>query len=458
MTDARAPEERTEKPEPAATDEGDVSDARPPEESIATPEPAATDEGDVTDAPAPEEPVATPEPAATDEGHVTDAPAPEEPVATPEPAATEAIVEHEDKTGDDDAVERDDEPVPVVAEPEVRRSRRRIAVAAAVLAIALVAAGGVLVWRVLTPNPRSVAQEYFGRLAAGDATGALRTIDKASLAADLPTAAPLLSDAALRDPALRPQDMSINKVTEAGDTATMEVQYRAGGSTVTQTLKAQRQGRRYLLEAPLVRLVIPGTGAARVTVNGIDVDPAKGGPAFPGAFAVAVEGTVLFNARTAQAVPGPAGAATVNLGAPSLSADGQAKADAAIKAALELCAKQHFEPQPTCPEIDLFQRGDFVPVEPPADAEPVEIPAGATVTMLAADIKVALAKAPACTYTVDAGERVAFTCADGVAHWDMKLVRQDDGTTVATNAGDTPVAPKGHVELTSDGQLKVSFA
>jgi hypothetical protein len=327
----------------------------------------------------------------------------------------------------------------------------------------LVAAGGVLAWRALTPDPRDVAKEYFTRLAAGDANGALRAIDKSSIGADLPTYAPLLSDAALSDPTSRPQAMTIIHVAQAGDTARLTVQYQANGSTVTQTLKAQRRGRGFALESPLVRLSFANLAAAdkvRVTVNGVAVDPAKGGPAFPGAYAVTADGNALFAGRSAAAVPSPDATATVMLPPPSLSADGRAKADAAVAAALQQCAANHFEPQPTCPEVSIFHPGSFTSGSPPDVSLTTDRPVGTVVTTtVTGDIAVKVTRLPVCTYTPDADsvDHVTFSSADGVVHWDINLTLAN-GTQLASNSSDTPIAPKGRVSLDANGQLQVTFA
>jgi hypothetical protein len=294
------------------------------------------------------------------------------------------------------------EPDGEVAEPAGRPRWRRVLVAAA--ALVLVAAGGVVAWRMFTPDPRDVAKDYFARLAAGDANGALRAIDMSSIGADLPTADPLLSNAALNDLAARPTAMTITHVTEDGDTATLTVQYKANGSTVTQTLQAKRQGRRFVLESPLVRLSFTNLAAdnkTRVTVNGVAIEPAKGGPAFPGAYAVAVHGNALFAGRSAAAVPSAGATATVRLAPVSLSPDGQTKADAAVTAALQQCAANNFQPQPTCPEVHTCTRRPcfFDSTMPPGGVPLKDLPTGSiTTTTVTADVAAKVTRFPVCTY------------------------------------------------------------
>ncbi|MGI5245348.1 hypothetical protein [Dactylosporangium sp. CA-139066] len=347
------------------------------------------------------------------------------------------------------------ESVPEVVRPP---KRRRLLVGAAALVVVLLAAGGVVAWRVLNPDPRDVAKDYFARLAAGDATGAMRAIDKASIGADLPTASPLLSDAALRDPAVRPQGMTITRVARAGDTATMTVQYQAGGSTVTQTLKAQRQGRAFLLESPLVKLAFANVAdKAKVTVNGIAVDPAKGGPAFPGAYAVTVDGNALFVSRSAAAVPSADAATTiVQLPAPSLSTEGKTKVDAAIAAALEQCAAKNFVPDPSCPS----GAGVFQAIKPgeinPDDLlnAPVIETTGPVEKLLYVRIVTTVTKQPACTYT-PSGESAAFVCADGVVRVEMVLTTTD-GKSVSGHDSDAPLKATGTAAL-DGGEIKLKF-
>ena len=379
---------------------------------------------------------------------VTDAPTPDDPSPGPEASPT-------------------DEAASVVSEPHDGLApgagrRRRLRIVAAAVVVVLVAAGGVVGWQVLTPDPRDVAKEYFTRLAAGDANGALRAIDKSSIGADLPTSDLLLTDAALRDPASRPKAMTITHVAQAGDTATMTVQYQANSSTVTQTLKAQRRGRGFALESPLVRLTfvnLDAADSAAVTVNGVAVHPAKADVAFPGAYAVTADGNALFAGRSAAAVPSPNATAAIVLPPPSLSAEGRTKADAAVAAALQQCAANHFQPQPTCPEIAVFPTGFAfdpamdIPLPPNPQAGPV------VVTTATSQTTIKVTRLPVCAYAPDANsvDHVTFSSADGVIHWDIHLTLAN-GTVLASKSGDTPIAPKGRVGLNANGQIQVTFA
>ncbi|GAA3221597.1 hypothetical protein GCM10010532_052000 [Dactylosporangium siamense] len=327
---------------------------------------------------------------------------------------------------------------------------------AAALVLVLLSVGGVVAWRVFAADPRDAAKEYFARLAAGDANGALKIVDASSIAAQLPTSNPLLSAAALSDPAARPRAMTVTHVTEAGDTAMLAVRYQANDATVTQALTARRQGRRFVLVSPFVRLSFAGAAAtdkARITVNGVAVDPAGSGSAFPGAYTVTADGNALLAGRSTAAVPSPDATATVTLPPPSLSADGQAKADAAVTAALQQCAAKYFQPGSGCPAVTLFNPpARVVPGSPP----PGQLISGSwTVTTAKTDITVTITKVPVCTFTPDAGA-VTFSAADGVVHWDVKLAV--DGKVLTGQSGDTQFTAKGRVALDADGTLHVTFA
>ncbi|WP_432989876.1 hypothetical protein [Dactylosporangium sp. CA-233914] len=340
-----------------------------------------------------------------------------------------------------------------------------MAVAAAVV-IVLVAAGGAVAWWALHPDPRAVAKDYFARLAVGDAFGALRDIDKSSLAAELPTADPLLADAALTDPASRPQGMTITHVAQAGDTATMTVQYQAHGTPVTQTLKAQRRGRGYELQFPLVKLSfanLSGADKTKVTVNGVPVDPSKNGPAFPGAYAVTTAANALFDGRSVTAVPAPDAVATVTLPAPSMSADARTKAEAAINAALRTCygdgprqllAVGNATGFTSCPR----QAGPWASIDVFEDFPPAAIKAMASMTTMIATsgAELAITRLPAYTYTVGPADEVMFTGTDAVVHW-VVVVSLSDGRKYNGKSGDTTIQPKGRVGLDATGQIQVTF-
>jgi hypothetical protein len=386
--------------------------------------------------------------------------------------ADDASASHEAAPDDEStsvAAAPDDETASVAGEadddvaPPAGRRRRRVLVSAAVLVLLLVAAGGVVAWRALTPDPRDVAKDYFARLAAGDANGALKAVDKGPLGAGLPASDPLLSDAALHDPASRPVAMTIARVSRHNDAATLTVQYKANGSTITQTLEAKRQGRRFVLESPLVRLSFTNLAAGnttRVTVNGVAVDPAKGGPAFPGAYAVAVEGNALFAGRSATAVPSAEAIAVVKPAPASLSPDGRTKADAAVAAALQQCVVNHFQPQPACPQVIIFQPGGPASGLPAGGTFMKGVPAG-TITTTLGTVVVAgkITRLPICTYTADADsvDHVTFSSVNGAVHWDIHLSLAD-GTSLTGQHTDVPIAPKGRVDLDANGRLKVSFA
>ncbi|MEV0132529.1 hypothetical protein AB0H83_29215 [Dactylosporangium sp. NPDC050688] len=343
--------------------------------------------------------------------------------------------------------------------------RRPLVMVVAVVAL-LVAAGGAVAWWALDPDPRDAAKDYFARLADGDAAGALLAVDRRTIGAELSAGSPLLTDAALSDSASRPQAMTITRVVERGDAATMTVRYEANGAAITQTLTAHRRGRAFELENPFVRLSFahpPAVNATRVTVNGVVLPVASTGAAvaaFPGAYAVAVDSNALFAGRAATAVPGAGGAAAVTLPPPSLSAEGRTNADAAIAAALEQCATKIFQRQPTCPEIKLFDPSEPTSMTPlsaiplPADARVGTIVVGGSVNIAAQ-----VTRQPACAYTpaADAADHVTFTGTGGVIHWSMQIALPG-GTPVPGRSGDTPITPTGKVTIGTDGQLQVTFA
>ena len=337
-------------------------------------------------------------------------------------------------------------------------------VVAASVVIVLVAAGGAVAWWALHPDPRAVAKDYFARLAAGDAFGAMRDIDKSSIAAELPTADPLLADAALTDPESRPHGMTITHVAQAGDKATMTVRYQAHGTPITQTLKAQRRGRGYALQFPLVKLSFANLSDAdktKVTVNGVPVDPSKNGPAFPGAYAVTTAANALFDGRSVTAVPTPDAVATVTLPAPSMSADAQTKADAAINTALRTCyggggrvpAIGTATGLTSCPP----QAGPWASVDTFRDLPPEALQAMTTTTTIATSGgNLTITRLPTYTYTAGPGDEVTFTGTDAVVHWAV-VVSLSDGRKYNGKSGDTTIQPKGRVGLNATGQIQVTF-
>ena len=336
-----------------------------------------------------------------------------------------------------------------------RRPRRLVALTAA-LVVVLLAAGGVVAWRVLTPDPGDAAKSYFARLAVGDAAGALRVVDKSSI-----EAGPLLTEAALSKPESRPQAMTITRVERAGDAATIAVQYVANGVVIIQTLKAKRgAGRVYTLQSPFARLVFANIAPAdrgRVTVNGVAVNADQAGPAFPGAYAIAVGGNALFAGRSATAVPSPDAAATITLPPPSLSEEGRTKADAAVAATLVQCAGQMLPQKPACPgDLGLFQapgpgelKGD-PPVVIEADG-PINVTNIVSMRAVAT-----ITKQPTCTYT-PALDALTFSCADGVVHLEITLTAAD-GKALSGRSEDAPLQPKGSVALDPNGQIQVTFS
>jgi hypothetical protein len=51
---------------------------------------------------------------------------------------------------------------------------------------------------------------------------------------------------------------------------------------------------------------------------------------------------------------------------------------------------------------------------------------------------------------------VTFSSANGLVHWDLHLTLAN-GTPLADQSGDMPIAPQGRVDIDANGQLKVSF-
>ncbi|GAA2329877.1 hypothetical protein GCM10010170_007550 [Dactylosporangium salmoneum] len=418
----------------------------------------------VTDAAEPasiDEPVAIQEKEKPAAGQEPAASAADEEAFAPAERAAPGSAEEPAASDDDDDDEPGGEPVP-------SRGRGRLALIAAAVLLGSIVTGGGAAWWLLHPDPRGVAEDYFARLAAGDAFGALRDVDKSSIAAELPTADLLLSDAALVDPASRPQHMKVIHVAQSGGRATITVQYQANGATVTQTLDAQRRGRQYQLENPLVKLSFTNLSDAeklKVKVNGVAVDPAKNGPAFPGAYAVTTPANELFDGRSVTVVPAADDVAVITLPAPTMSADARPKADAAINTALQTCfgaASPQFVAvfgtpgTPTsCPALPgTFASIDMIGDLPLEALEGMRMTPGRMVATSGATLTIT--KLPTFAYASGAGGELRFTGSDTVVHWSV-IWTLSDGRKFDGKSGDITIQPKGHVGLDASSKIKVTF-
>lgn len=214
----------------------------------------------------------------------------------------------------------------VLPPPGSLGSRRGWAIAGAVAAACFVLLGALAVvqWRFFTPQ--DAVEEYFGALERHDAKAALGRVS-------LEEAQPLAANDAFvgmveADAYQPPTDVSVKKVSRAGDTATAEVEFRLGDTphTAVLTLDRDRETTAGLFHGWRIRdgvssFTVTATGPA-VVVNGVTMSmPADSVPtiaALPGGYTVTLPDNPLVEGQPQTVYVGTGDAqstAAVELGA-----------------------------------------------------------------------------------------------------------------------------------------------
>ncbi|MEU4563196.1 hypothetical protein AB0F72_32865 [Actinoplanes sp. NPDC023936] len=240
-------------------------------------------------------------------------------------------------------------------------SRRPLVIAIAAALVVLLAGTAVIAGtRLLADTPQAVVGDYFDALADGDADRALKLVNRIS---ELDTARyPLISDAGLSDPAVRPKDVTVGESTEADipygrDAQIVDVHYRAGDTEVDHQILVVRpdEGEDYQVLAPFVALELTGVQGRAVTVNGVELtEAALAEPvAFPGWLTAEVAGNALFSGATATGVPAPAGqgvyVTALDFGEPVLATGASEKIESTVRETIDRCAATSVAQTAGCP-------------------------------------------------------------------------------------------------------------
>ncbi|MEU8241285.1 hypothetical protein AB0C07_23820 [Actinoplanes missouriensis] len=253
-------------------------------------------------------------------------------------------------------------PMPEVAfgAPPPPSRRPLIAGIAAALVVLLAGAAVIAGTRLLADTPQSVVEDYFDALADGDAGRALQHVNRIS---ELDTARyPLISDAALSDPAVRPTHVTVGESSKADipygrDAQIVDVHYRAGETEVDHQILVVRpaEDEDYQVLAPFVALQLTGVQGRAVTVNGVELtEAALAEPAaFPGSFTAEAAGNALYSGATATGVPAQIGqgiyATTLDFGTPALAAGAQEQIESTVRATIDKCAATTVAQTAGCP-------------------------------------------------------------------------------------------------------------
>ncbi|MEU4240957.1 hypothetical protein [Actinoplanes sp. NPDC026619] len=197
-------------------------------------------------------------------------------------------------------------------------------------------------------GPDSAVKEYFAALADGDAEKALRhTYEGTGAAKDNP----LLTSAALTDPARRPSAVTISKARALSGAKSWRAvaAYVANGKDVNMIVTIRQiDGKYVVLEAFTALRVTPGVQG--LTVNGVAV-PAAGETltVFPGSYQVKAAGNALLAEVDVMADQAGGSYASASIFSRELAPGVQAEVDKQVRAKLDGCMKSTSDAPPGCP-------------------------------------------------------------------------------------------------------------
>jgi hypothetical protein len=218
--------------------------------------------------------------------------------------------------------------------------------AAVVVGVAFAAAAAFVALRPAAPSADSVVRQYFSDLADDNTSAALGLVGNASQYP--PDVDPLLTRAALADPASRPAGLTIgtsdSRQVQGVTVQSVQVSYSLGGQTVHQTIDAVANGASMLLSAPFLNLEIRAADHRTVVVNGIALGTIQPRMAvFPGVYRATEVGDALLSSdtETSAVQPEPALVDLVTLitfPAARITAGAAAEIDAKVKRLVDTCA------------------------------------------------------------------------------------------------------------------------
>lgn len=238
---------------------------------------------------------------------------------------------------------------PAASDPGQARNHRLARILGALVAVALFVGGSVwLAAQSAATNRekaiRTTATTYLTALAAGDAEGALATLEAE------PQNRVLLSESVLKAAmAASPlTDPTVTAVTSKDGDATAAVTYSLGGKPVTTTLALKGDGKMAWKIADGVSDLMV-TNVQGLTVNGATITQPVN-PVFPGTYtAVATTDLIKLDGTTSAVVSDPSVPVSTLEVTPALSEKGVTDARAAAKAAFDACLATKVSAPAGCP-------------------------------------------------------------------------------------------------------------
>ncbi|GAA0537283.1 hypothetical protein GCM10010172_18320 [Paractinoplanes ferrugineus] len=198
-------------------------------------------------------------------------------------------------------------------------------------------------------GPDSAVKDYFGALAEGDAGKALAQTYEGSAAAQKN---PLLTSAALADPARRPSAVAVGKVYKlpGAEAWRVTVAFVANGKDLSMPVTVRKIDGEYVLVEAFTEVRVSPESTAGVTVNGVQVP--EGGTnlvAFPGSYEIKVAGTPLIAETVVLAEQMSGSHAYASIFSRDLAPGVQKEVDKQVRAKLDACLKSTSDAPSGCP-------------------------------------------------------------------------------------------------------------
>jgi hypothetical protein len=198
-------------------------------------------------------------------------------------------------------------------------------------------------------GPDSAVKDYFSALADGDAEKALGQTYEGTAAAGKN---PLLTSAALTDPARRPGAVSVGKVYKltGADAWRVTVAYVANSKDINMLVTVRKIDGEFVLIEAFTSVRVSPASEEGLTINGVAVPAGTTTmTAFPGSYEIKIPGSPLIAEVTTIAEQASGTYAYASIFSRDLAPGVEDEVDKQVRAKLDACLKSRSDSPPGCP-------------------------------------------------------------------------------------------------------------